>query len=246
MSRRWANDEELTRALSALGPLIEPHDVAAAVSRRLTEEPQRLRARDRFSIQPRGRRVVVVALAILLIGATVAAGSRLVFGAIEIRETDTPSDSTTALPETGPNLGRRTTVDAAGAAVGFDVLVPAGLGEPDGVFIDVDASHVSLTWLPDASVPRIPGTPWGAILIEFGGDDVQAMKEASIGGAEWVDEGGVRGYWLAEPHVLQLADGTLFRVHGNVLLFQSGGTTLRLESGLDQAAAIRLAASMSA
>ena len=45
-------------------------------------------------------------------------------------------------------------------------------------------------------------------------------------------------------HVLELADGTIFRVRGNVLLFQSDGTTLRLESGLDQAAAIRLAASI--
>ncbi len=180
-------------------------------------------------------------LAILVLGATIAAGTKLVVGAIEIRETDTPSDSTTAaLPETGPNLGRSTTVDAAGAALGFDVLVPAELGEPDGVFIDGDASHVSLTWLPDGRLPRIPGTPWGAILIEFGGDEVQAVKSVLIDGAEWVDAGGVRGYWLAEPHVLQLADGTTFRVRGNVLIFQRGRTTLRLESGLDQAAAIRL------
>ena len=243
MSRRWDSDEELTRALSALEPSIEPHDVAAAVLRRISEGPQQLRARDRFSIQPRGRRMVVVALAILLIGATVAAGSRLVIGAIEIRETDTPSDTTTALPETGPNLGRPATVDAAGGAVGFDVVVPDELGEPDGVFIDADASHVSLTWLPDERLSRIPGTPWGAILMEFGGDDVLAVKGAAIDGAEWVDEGGIRGYWLAEPHVLQLANGTTFRVQGNVLLFRSGGTTLRLESGLDQAAAIRLAAS---
>jgi hypothetical protein len=220
--------------------------MAAAVSRRIVQGTQPLRTRDRFSIQPRGRRVIVVALAILLIGATIAAGTKLVIGAIEIRETDAPSDTTTALPETGPNLGRPTTFDAAGAAVGFDVLMPAALGEPDGVFIDDDASHVSLTWLPDERLSRIPGTPWGAILMEFGGDDVQAMKTAAIDGAEWVDEGGIRGYWLDEPHTLQLADGTLFRVHGNVLLFQSGGTTLRLESGLDKAAAIRLAASMSA
>ncbi len=246
MSRRWDSDEELTGAISALEPLIEPHDVAAAVSRRIAQGPLPLRTRDRFSIQPRGRRVVVVVLAILLIGATVAAGTKFVFGAIEIRETDTPSDTTTALPETGPNLGRPTTVDAAGGAVGFDVLVPDELGEPDGVFIDDDASHVSLTWLPDERLSRIPGTPWGAILMEFGGDDVLAVKQAAIDGAEWVDDGGIRGYWLAEPHVLQLADGTLFRVQGNVLLFQSGGTTLRLESGLDRAAAIRLAASMSA
>ena len=89
-----------------------------------------------------------------------------------------------------------------------------------------------------------PESPWGAILIEFGGDEVQAVKSVLIDGAEWVDAGGVRGYWLAQPHVLQLADGTTFRVRGNVLIFQRGRTTLRLESGLDQAAAIRLAASV--
>jgi hypothetical protein len=243
MSRRWAGDEELTRALSALEPPVEPHDMVAAVSRRIAEGPPRLRARDRFSIQPRGRRAAVVALAILVLGATIAAGTKLVVGAIEIRETDTTSGSTTTLPETGPNLGRPTTVGAAGAATGFDVLVPADLEDPDGVFVDVDASHVSLTWLPDSRLPRIPGTPWGAILVEFTGDEVQAVKSIAIGGAEWVDAGGVRGYWLAEPHLLQLPDGTTFRVRGNVLLFQRGRTTLRLESGLDQAAAIGVAAS---
>jgi hypothetical protein len=245
MSRRWDTDEELTRALSALQLPIEPQDVTAAVSRRIAQGPQALRTRDLFTIQPRGRRVIVVALAILVIGATIAAGTKVVFGAIEIRETDAPIDTTTALPETGPNLGRPTTVEAASAAVGFDVLMPDELGEPDGVFIDDDASHVSLTWLPEERLSRIPGTSWGAILMEFGGDDELAMKTASIDGAEWVDEGGIRGYWLADAHVLQLADGTLFRVDGNVLLFQSGGTTMRLESGLDQAAAIRLAASIS-
>ena len=69
---------------------------------------------------------------------------------------DTPSDTSAALPETGPNLGRPTTIDAAGTAVGFDVLVPAELGEPDGVFVDVAASHVSLTWLPDSAGPVPP------------------------------------------------------------------------------------------
>jgi hypothetical protein len=245
MSRRWATDEELTRALSTLEPSIEPHDVAAAVSRRVAEGPPRLRARDRFSIQPRGRRAALVVLAILLLGATIAAGTKLVVGAIEIQETNAPGDVSTALPETGPNLGRPTTVDAAGAALGFDVLIPSELGEPDGVFIDAGASHVSLTWLPDERLPRISGTPWGAILIEFEGDVVEAVKGGvSIGGAEWVDAGGIQGFWLAEPHVLHLADGTTLRVQGNVLLFQSGETTLRLESGLDQAAAIRVAASI--
>ena len=244
MSHRWASDEELTRALAALEPPIEPYEMAANVSRRIVEGSQPLRARDRFTMLPRARRTVVVVLAILVLGATIAAGTKLVVGAIEIRETDTPSDSTTTLPETGPNLGRPTTVDAAGAALGFDVLVPAELGEPDGVFIDGDASHVALTWLPDGRLPQIPGVPWGAILIEFGGDEVQAVKSVLIDGAEWVDAGGVRGYWLAQPHMLQLADGTTFRVRGNVLIFQRGRTTLRLESGLDQAAAIRLAASV--
>jgi len=245
VSSRWASDDELTRALSTLELPIEPQDMAAVVSRRIAEGPQRLRVRDRFSLQPRGRRAAVVVLAILVLGATIAAGTKLVIGAIEIQETSAPSDLSTALPETGPNLGRPTTVDAAGATLGLDVLVPAELGEPDGVFIDAGASHVSLTWLPDERLPRISGTPWGAILIEFKGDVVQAVKGGvPIGGVEWVDEGGIQGFWLAEPHVLQLADGTTLRVRGNVLLFQRGEITLRLESGLDQTAAIRVAASI--
>ena len=71
------------------------------------------------------------------------------------------------------------------------------------------------------------------------------MKSVLIDGAEWVDAGGVRGYWLAGPHVLQLADGTTFRVRGNVLLVQRGdATTMRLETRLGLAEAIRIVQSI--
>ena len=240
MSQRWSDDQELAHALSALEPRLEPLDVAA-ISDRIARTPRRLQARDRFALLPRGQRRVAVLLAVLLLGATMAAGTKLLVGAIQIRETGVPGSSASLVPETGPNLGRPTTLDEAGARVGFDVLVPAELGEPDAVFIDEDASRVSLTWLPDDRLPDIPRTPWGAILIEFGGDKIQAVKEIPVDGAEWVDAAGINGYWLSGPHVLRLADGTAFRVSGNVLIFQRGETTLRLETGLEQAAAIELA-----
>lgn len=245
MSRQRMSDQELARALSTLEPEFGPVDLAASVSLEISQGTRRLGARDRFTLLPQGRRRIAVVLAVLLLGATIAAGTKLVVGAIQIQETNVPGDPASLVPETGPNLGRSTTLDDAGAKVGFEVLVPVELGEPDAVFIDPGASRVSLTWLPDEDLPRIPGTPWGAILIEFGGDWVQAVKQVPIDGAEWVDVGRFTGYWLEGPHVLQLEDGTAFRVSGNVLLFQRRGTTLRLETRLDQAAAIRLANSTS-
>ena len=244
MSRQWMGDQELGRALSTLEPEFGPSvDLAASVSLRISQGPHRLGARDRFALLPRGGRTITVLLAALLLGATIAAGAKLVIGAIQIQETDVPGDSVSLVPETGPNLGRPTTLDEAGARVGFDVRVPVALGEPDAVFIDEETSRVSLTWLPADDLPRIPGTPWGAILIEFRGDRIQAVKEVPIDGAERVDAGRIEGYWLSAPHVLRLEDGTAFRVDGNVLLFEREATTLRLELGLDRAAAIKLAES---
>ena len=93
-------------------------------------------------------------------------------------------------------------------------------------------------------LPAITGTQWGALVVEFGGDKVLAVKQMAVDGGEWVDVGDVQGYWIEGPHVLQLADGTAFRVRGNVLLVQRGDTTMRLEIRLGLAEAVRIVESI--
>ncbi len=244
MSPNWGSDQELARALSSLEGPTDQVDLAASVSRRIAEAPPRLQARDRFALLPRGGRRVAVLLVLLLLGATVAAGTRLVVGAIEIQDTGAPGGATSLVPETGPNLGRSTTLADAKTRAAFEVLVPSALGDPDAVFIDEGGSRVSLAWRSDDQLPAITGTQWGALVVEFGGDKVLAVKQMAVDGGEWVDVGDVQGYWIEGPHVLQLADGTAFRVRGNVLLVQRGDTTMRLEIRLGLAEAVRIVESI--
>jgi len=56
--------------------------------------------------------------------------------------------------------------------------------------------------------------------------------------------GGNDGYWISGPHDLVLRTPTgerRFLVQGNVLLWQDGDTTFRLETALAEADAIALA-----
>ncbi len=245
MSWRAMSDEELMGALSSLEPDVAGSEVATAVARRIAGGPGRVSRRDAFALWPRGRRRFAVALAVFVLATTVAAGSKVVIGAIQIQRAPEAAYAPSTVPETGPNLGRAVTLVEAEARVKFQIMVPMALGDPDAVFLDHAASRVSMTWLPRSDLPRIAGTPWGAILIEFGGDDILAVKQVPTEGSpEAIDIAGTRGYWLEGPHTLQLADGTALRVSGNVVILERDGTTLRLETVLDRAGAIRTAASM--
>jgi hypothetical protein len=68
---------------------------------------------------------------------------------------------------------------------------------------------------------------------------------------EVLEVNGQRAYWLeGEPHGVAFRDrdGNFFqdrgRLAGNTLLFASGTRTIRIESGLDKADVLALAASM--
>ncbi|MYX35252.1 MULTISPECIES: hypothetical protein [unclassified Streptomyces] len=118
--------------------------------------------------------------------------------------------------------------------------VPQALGEPDGVAA-VDGGRVlSMSWRVDGRTVRLD--QFRATI------DMVFLKKVG-GAAEWVELGTGTDYgvWFAEPHYVQLVDPDgrtrreAPRTAGPTLVWQRGGTTLRLEGVPDLARALAVA-----
>ncbi len=250
---------QLERALSELGERLEfpptPPLAGAVTARLVAERP--LRARPplpQLAVWPRRRRLIALAALGLLLLAGAAAAARLGLGAIEIRVLHQLPTPTPTAVETGLALGRRISLGEAQAAVSFHVLAPSGPGRPDAVYLDrspFGGERVVLAWRSRPFIPGIPGTPWGLILMEFRAEGGAALATKEIGvdlaRVSRATVGGTEAIWITGPHTLVLRSSTgqrEFLVNGNVLAWNRGGVTLRLESTLPKAEAIALAASV--
>ena len=241
-------DEELGEALRALEPMLlqpPPPEVAGEVGAAIDAG-----RRPRRRLSSRLRIAILVAAALLLI-ATAAAAAKLVIdlGGIRIEREPTLTTTPTSSPIAGVALGRSVTLTEATAAAGFTPVVPRELGAPNRVWLtsgtrafdQPDMVLVAMAWLQRPGLPRIPGTPFGASLIEVRGDDDVLVKHV---GAPFDELGEAHAYWIHTPHEVELLtrDGTrVFPVTGNVLVWQRGALALRLETDLAQRAALDLA-----
>ena len=260
---RSMTDEELGARLGLLsGALAWPEapSLAPSVVRRITEtEPVPLHRRPRLS-RPSRRRTVVIVLAAVLALAAAAAAAKLVIdlGAVTIRVLPSPP-STTPTRAFGPqDLGTPVSLDGAASLAGFEPSVPAALGPPGLVWVmdtpqDFGAGGVRaivMAWAPRSSLPKIEGTPWGAVLMEFHGDAAIASKVLWNGSGRLkpATVGSTQAYVVTGPHELDLLspEGARrrFLVKGNVLLWNDGGITWRLETGLPEVVAVRIAESL--
>lgn len=242
---------DLERALAGLTPRLAypptPAIAPAVVSRLSAARQSGLRPPlPGLALWPRRRLLVAVAIGVLAI-LGIAAATRVVIGALEIRTVRMlpPNPTVTPLPEA---VGDSVTLEEAQADVGFRILLPAGSAEPDTVrtlptpFGD---RSVLLAWT-DPSLPPIDGVPWTLVLLELPGDQEYAFKlVAGQGAVRDVEVAGRRGYWLGEPHQLVLETATevqTFSVTGNVLVWAAGDRlVLRMETALPLREAIALA-----
>jgi hypothetical protein len=183
--------------------------------------------------------------------ATAAVAAKLVIdlGGIRIEREPTLTTTPTGSPIAGVALGRSVTLAEATEAAGFTPVVPRELGPPDRVWLtsgarafdQPDTVLVAMAWLPRPGLPRIPGTPFGASLIEVSGDADVLVKHVA---APFDQLREAHAYWIHTPHEVELLtrDGTrVFPVTGNVLVWQRGALALRLEMDLAQRAALHLA-----
>ncbi len=201
---------------------------------------------------------MVLGAVLLGVGGVVAApvvADWLGVGGVEVRQEPPP---TTLVPSGGEalDLGRRTTLSRASVIAGFEVAVPAQLGQPDEVWID--RSHVvPVVWLAYRARPGLPEasvTGYGALLAQAKlavAEDLWATKFVEPGRTiERVEVGTGRALWVQGTHFIGLRDnesgeiaGEELRLSDSVLLWERGQVTLRLESMVGRDDSVRIARS---
>lgn len=259
MSDRRLDDAALAAALVALGreiayPPTPPIVPAVSAHLRSAERPAPPAPSQVWRRLARRRRLLVlVAVGAVLLLAGAAVATRLGIGPIGIRIVESPRPTTTP-PPTGvaPVLGRPISLEEALAAAPFEVRLPSGMAQPDRVWLgEGTGPRVALAWRPDpgSGLRRIPGTPFGLVLVELVGSGPDVVKEIAVKEIEGsalrnTEVGGSPAFFIDEPHDLLLATGDgdrLVRVTGTVLIWQAGEVTYRLESALSLRAAVELA-----
>lgn len=256
MADRTLTDEQLSAALVALGRDLaypETPSLSGAVTGRLTaERTNGTRPRLPGLALLNRRRVLVLFAVGLLALLGIAAAARLAIGAFEIRvQPNAGSSPTASLPPIQPSaIGDPVSEVEAIARVGFEPALPPG-PSPDEVYvIDSDFGDPGLlyAWLPSETYPRIEGTEWGQLLIVAQGDEEFATKMIDrFDALVEVKVNGRRAAWIPAPHEISIStdEGSkTFSVTGNVLIWQAGDLTYRLETELGRADAIALAESM--
>ena len=258
-------DAQLGAAISRLGDdLAWPPtaDVAPAVVARLRARASEPSVRTpRLRLASRRRTVLVIAAALLaLAGAALAARLVIELGAVTVQVVP-GRGGPSALPSTetsAGDLGREIGLAQASRVAGFPLVLPADLGPPDRAWVDEAvvafepstlARRIVTAWSPSDDLPRIPGTDIGALLMQFEGDEEVAFKqvfsETNRFGTTMV--GDRKAFWTSGEHRLVLISGETSQallVTGNVLIWQEGAFTFRLETSLPKEDAVAIAESM--
>lgn len=169
-----------------------------------------------------------------------------------------PSPSITPSPSLGAglHLGERLSLAEIQPQVPFQVLIPAELGPPDEMYLrtDLAVDQVTLLYRARPGLPEAATTGAGLLLTEFQATiDSQFIEkkiapQATLIEAVTVD--GQPGYWIEGAHEVYLLgpDGEpvadTIRLAGNVLLWERGEVTLRIEAAITKAEALRIARSV--
>lgn len=264
----------LTDLAGAIAFPSPPPAFAASVTARIeaappVTEPAWRRWR-RWASGPAGvrpvRRSLLIAVALLLVAATVVAaiglglpGIRILFGtpASPGASVSGPSSSPGAGAPLGSSLGIGVAVSLEEAAplVGFEPRLPTApaLGRPEATF--VSGGRLTLVWAAQPGLPEIEGAPGvGLLVTELRGTvDSGSIEKQVYEGATVTDVrvDGDPGFWIeGPPHTLvyRQPNGEYVqesrRMVGDVLIWRDGELTLRLETSLGLEEALRVAGSI--
>jgi hypothetical protein len=242
--------DDLTRDLAALGRAVDAPPapgLTAAVLDRVRQLPtpapsplRRGRQRVAEIWHAWRRRVGLVAVAVLVaLVATPPVRAAVVewFGFAGVRIEQGPDRGDQAPPP--PTVEGTMSVAEAADLVGFALLVPDQLGQPDGVEVSADRVMVSMSWSTVAGPVRLD---------QFDGRLDFTMAKTSPG-AEFVAVSGGDAIWFERPHEVVVLDDQdnprteSARLAGQTLIWPRGDTTLRLEGDLTREEAVAIAES---
>jgi hypothetical protein len=266
-------ENQLEQALADLGRLIEfprSPDIASAIRSRLETEPVAPKTEPtnvRF-LTPWRALAVAAAVALLFLGAALAGlpdFRHAVADRLGVRGIKIVFEDETPTPESSPVgisflLGSRVTLDEAKDAVPFALEAPTlpGVGEPDEVYLRTLADGrpmVSFVYYPSNVLPETAETGAGALLMQFQAEgDVDVLSkgigeggtvvqtEVNVSNAYFIT--GPSNFFMAVDPTSIYGGGPLTRPSGNVLLWQEGTVTYRLESWLDSVDSVDFAESL--
>jgi hypothetical protein len=170
---------------------------------------------------------------------------------IHVQEQPTPAPTPAGA---GLGLGSAIGIAEAGAQLGQAVLIPQGLGPPDGVYARV--GQVSLVYAPRDGLPAVQAAGGvGLLLTELRASVIDPAMSLGKGlppgtHLEEVQVNGNRGYWIEGALHLFVRDpsGAIAdappRLAANTLVWEQDAITLRMESGLQRDEAIRIGESV--
>jgi len=154
-------------------------------------------------------------------------------------------------------LGDPTTLAAAQTRVGWKVLVPASLGQPDEVYFQVDAplGEVNLVYKSRPGLAASRQTGVAVLITEVSGRVDTNYFGKMLGPDTTIEDvtvNGHMGWWISgAPHEIFFADANgnfrseTLRLATNTLLIDDGGIVIRIEGDLTKAQALETAASLS-
>lgn len=154
-------------------------------------------------------------------------------------------------------LGEPTTLAAAQGKVGWKILVPATLGQPDEVYFQIDApsGEVNLVYKSRPGLKTSGPTGVAVLITEVSGKVDTNYFGKMLGPETTIEDvsvNGHSGWWLAgAPHEVFFADANgnfrseTLRLATNTLLLDDNGILVRIEGDLTKAQALEMAASLS-
>jgi hypothetical protein len=242
------NEDRLEERLRELGSDLdvpEAETLAEDVGTRLREARRR---RPMFSAG------LAAALAVVVIGG--GALAYFLIPGVEIRRVPTPPTASAPGEPELLDLGRQVSLAEAREAVDINVLVPQRLGRPDAVFVgrQPPGGRVTMVYEPTADLPEDENTGVGMLVTLFRGSTDTGFVQKEAGpetSVRPITVEGAPGMWIeGAPHTVVYVDtsGRMFpdtlRLAGNVLIWQLGDITLRLESRLPLDPSLEVAGSM--
>jgi hypothetical protein len=156
-------------------------------------------------------------------------------------------------------LGNETTLAAAQTQIGWHIVIPAALGSPDEVYLQLppdgpSQGEVTLVYAARPGIPVSRQTGVSVLVTEARGAVNTNFFGKMLGPdttLEDVTVDGYQGYWIAgQPNVFVFIDAAgnfrdeTMRLAANTLILDDRGTIIRIEGDLTKDQAVQIARSL--